>query len=75
MEFPRGSAQTEIVSPFSNKKRKINAKEGDIIVFPSLWIHRATHNKNTRKTIVSFNFDLDLMRCINNGYGGIAHFT
>ena len=34
-----------------------------------------THNKNTRKTIVSFNFDLDLMRCINNGYGGIAHFT
>ena len=75
LEFPRGSAQTEIVSPFSNRKRKINAKEGDIIVFPSLWIHRATHNKNTRKTIVSFNFDLDLMRCINNGYGGIAHFT
>jgi len=75
LEFPRGSAQTEIVSPFSNKKKKINVKEGDIIIFPSLWIHRATHNKTKRKTIISFNFNLDITKCIaENDYGGISHF-
>ena len=75
LEFPRGSAQTEIVSPFSNKKKKINVKEGDIIIFPSLWIHRATHNKNKRKTIISFNFNLDITKCAEDNYGGISHFN
>lgn len=75
LEFPRGSAQTEIVSPFSNKKKKINVKEGDIIIFPSLWIHRAIHNKTKRKTIISFNFNLDITKCVvENDYGGISHF-
>ena len=75
LEFPRGSAQTEIVSPFSNKKKKVNVKEGDIIIFPSLWIHRATHNKDKRKTIISFNFNLNMTKCaIEDDYGGISHF-
>ena len=75
LEFPRGSGQTEILSPFSNKSRKMNVKEGDIIVFPSLWIHRATHNKVKRKTIISFNFNLDILRSSRErDSGGISYF-
>ena len=37
-------------------------KEGDIVMFPSYTIHRAPIiNNNIRKTIVSFNFILDLI--------------
>jgi predicted 2-oxoglutarate/Fe(II)-dependent dioxygenase YbiX len=40
----------------------IEVKQGDIIMFPSTVIHRANVQKNnTRKTIISFNIDFDLI--------------
>ena len=60
LEFPKGSAKTEICSPYSLTVKKIDALEGDIIIFPSHWIHRAPSNNSVRKTIVSFNFDTEL---------------
>ena len=58
LEFPDGCSKTEVCSPFSLKSKAIEAVEGDIIVFPAHYIHRGAPNKNIRKTIVSFNFDI-----------------
>ena len=59
LEFPEGSSRTEVYSPFNFKKHTIKAKEGDLVVFPSHWIHRGPCNPSKRKTIVSFNFEID----------------
>ena len=58
LEFPKGSAKTEIRSPYSLRDKKVDTSEGDIIIFPAHWIHRAPPNTSVRKTIISFNFDL-----------------
>ena len=35
----------------------------------------ATHNKDKRKTIISFNFNLNMTKCaIEDDYGGILYF-
>lgn len=60
LEFPKGSAATEICSPYNLRPKKFKAKEGDIIIFPSHWIHRAPANTSERKTIISFNFEIDI---------------
>tara|TARA_R100001082_G_C4284810_1_gene125529 strand:+ start:59 stop:619 length:561 start_codon:yes stop_codon:yes gene_type:complete len=60
LEFPKGSGKTELRSPFNFKTHVVNAKEGDIIMFPAHWIHRGSPNGQYRKTIVSFNFDLEV---------------
>ena len=39
----------------NNKPIKLNAKEGDIITFPSHLLHRSKPNGNKRKTIISYN--------------------
>ena len=59
LKFSKNSAKTELINPFSqNKKIIINAKEGDIVIFPSYVIHRATEQlENTEKIIISFNFN------------------
>lgn len=59
LEFPKKSSQTELYSPFNFKKHIIKPEEGDIVVFPSHWIHRGPSNASKRKTIVSFNFEID----------------
>ena len=59
LEFPDKSSRTELYSPFNFKKHTIKAKEGDLIIFPSHWIHRGPCNTSKRKTIVSFNFEID----------------
>jgi len=59
LEFPDKSSRTELYSPFNFKKHTIKAKEGDIIIFPSHWIHRGPRNPSKRKTIVSFNFEIN----------------
>ena len=59
LEFPDKSSRTELYSPFNFKKHTIKAKEGDIIIFPSHWIHRGPCNTSKRKTIVYFNFEID----------------
>ena len=58
LEYPEGCSKTEVCSPFNLKSKAIEAVEGDIIVFPAHYIHRGAPNKNIRKTIVSFNFDI-----------------
>ncbi len=61
LEYPKGCSKTEICCPYNLKIKKIDALEGDIVIFPSHWIHRGPPNKSeNRKTIVSFNFSLDL---------------
>ena len=59
LEFPKGAAKTEICSPYSLKAKKIDVSEGDIIVFPSHWIHRGLSNNKERKTIISYNFSVN----------------
>ena len=56
LEFPEGCSQTEVASPYDLKAVKINATEGDFIVFPSHYIHRGLPNTKKRKTIISYNF-------------------
>ena len=61
LEFPEGSSQTELYSPFNFKKHIIKSKEGDIIIFPSHWIHRGPPNPSNRKTIISFNLEVNFL--------------
>ena len=59
VQFSNKCAKTELIDPFSqNKKIEIEAKEGDIVIFPSYVIHRATEQKeNVEKIIISFNIN------------------
>tara|TARA_B100000524_G_scaffold308070_1_gene183778 strand:+ start:26 stop:655 length:630 start_codon:yes stop_codon:yes gene_type:complete len=59
LEFPEGCSQTEIISPYSFKAVKIDASEGDFVVFPAHYIHRGLPNGSKRKTIISYNFSAD----------------
>jgi len=58
LEFPSNSARTEIYSPYSGSIEKVNIEEGDFILFPAHWIHRAPSNTSDRKTIISWNFNV-----------------
>ena len=59
LEFPEGCSQTEIISPYNFKAVKIDASEGDFVVFPAHFIHRGLPNGIKRKTIISYNFSAD----------------
>ena len=60
LEFEKNSPRTQIVEPLSLKIIDVDVKQGDVIIFPSMFIHRAPPSKTTkRKTIVSFNFSAD----------------
>jgi len=61
VQLSNTDGKTELIDPFSkNKKIVINAKEGDVVIFPSYIIHRATEQLNdSEKIIVSFNFNFD----------------
>jgi len=59
LEFPKGSSRTEILSPLNFKQHRVNSQEGDLIIFPAHWIHRGPPNDSQRKTIISFNFNID----------------
>lgn len=61
LELPSDTPKTQIVNPFTKKVIHLDVEEGDIITFPSFIIHKAPIVKsNSRKTIISFNSDLDL---------------
>tara|TARA_B100001113_G_scaffold31640_1_gene22606 strand:- start:1371 stop:1916 length:546 start_codon:yes stop_codon:yes gene_type:complete len=62
LEFPSGSAPTQVVSPYTMKAMTLDCKEGDLIVFPSHWTHRGMKNTSDRKTIISYN--INIHRCI-----------
>ena len=53
--------KTDILNPSNpTEKISIEAEEGDLITFPSYFIHRGGLNlSNTTKTIVSFNMDIE----------------
>jgi hypothetical protein len=60
VELPDDAPRTQLVDPETQGHIFTPAvNEGDILLFPSYTIHRApTVTSDTRKTIVSFNFDL-----------------
>jgi len=63
LQFPKGSPKTELIDQYNiEKKITINAKEGDIVIFPSIVIHRAPRVLlNIKKTIISFNLHFDFI--------------
>jgi hypothetical protein len=63
LELDPFSPKTELIEPARhNKKITADVLEGDIIMFPSYTIHRApVVQDDKRKTIISFNFILDLV--------------
>lgn len=60
VELPQNAPKTQILEPINNKITTLNVEEGDIIFFPSFIIHTAPKIlENSRKTIISFNFNFD----------------
>ena len=79
LEFPKGCSYTEFCSPYDLKAQKIEAEEGDVVIFPSHCIHRGPPNTGDRKTIISYNFRVDashidnvLVHWVNDGRPNIA---
>ncbi len=57
IELPDKSLATE----FKNHK-SIAVKEGDIITFPSYWVHRSPINSSgKRKTVIAFNSNMNIL--------------
>ena len=54
LELPDGEYVTEIKGP-NGKLIEYSAKEGDVITFPSYFLHRSKPNGKQRKSIISFN--------------------
>ena len=56
LELPEGSPTTEFWMPYTDGITTIDAKEGDVIVFPSFLSHRSPPNKSdNRKTVIAWN--------------------
>lgn len=60
VELPKGTPPTEILNPSTKKEIiSLEVKEGDIVIAPSYFLHRAPkNNSNKRKTIIAFNLDV-----------------
>lgn len=57
VELPNNGPKTEIKLPFSGEIIIPPVKEGDILMFPSSFLHRSASNKSMeRKTILAWNF-------------------
>lgn len=63
LELPNNAPKTELIDQYNiHKKITIDAKEGDIVIFPSFIVHRAPKITNDiRKTIISFNLQFNLV--------------
>ena len=73
LELDDESPMTEIIETTKDLEfgdvKTLNAKEGDLVIFPSWLPHRApTNRSNKRKTIISFNmeFMIDIPFCHNH---------
>jgi hypothetical protein len=64
VEYNKMCGNTQLIDSFNqNKLINLNTKEGDIVLFPSTVIHRASIQKNDlRKTIISFNINFELIK-------------
>lgn len=61
LEFSPNSPPTEFKDPITGKEFSIDVQEGDILTFPSSLIHRSPKNSiQDRKTIISWNLDIDI---------------
>ena len=61
IELPNNEDKTEIFDLLTNKTVEyVDIKEGDILTIPSNFIHRSKAiNTNKRKTVISFNSNID----------------
>lgn len=60
LEFPEDGPGTEFYEPFTGSIFSMNVKEGDLLIFPSQYIHRSPKNQSEgRKTIIAFNINYD----------------
>lgn len=58
LQFPKGATKTQLVN--EQKIFEVDAKEGDIVIFPSFIIHRSPKiTEDVEKIIISFNLDFD----------------
>ena len=65
LDYPSGSSATQIID-HSGKLYNVNVTEGDVIVFPSFFIHRSPPiEHDITKTIISFN--IEYCEVINEG--------
>ena len=67
LELGKTSGKTEFCSPLDMKSFNIDVKEGDLILFPGHLIHRGMLNGSDRKTVISFNINLDIDQDLNLG--------
>ena len=59
LEYPKETPPTQLI--FNNEIISIDATEGDLIIFPSIVVHRSPINESQlQKTIISFNFRVGL---------------
>ena len=62
LELGQTSPKTELIEPLSKRKITVEASEGDVVIFPSVYIHRAPKvQSDERKTIISFNFSVEYL--------------
>ena len=64
LQLPEGSSKTELVNHYKQDEEiqtaQIEAKEGDIIIFPSFVVHRSPKiDSDVTKTIISFNLEFN----------------
>ena len=51
---------TNYYDQYNNEVKSFNVKEGDVVIFPSFLLHKASPNTSSKKRlIVSFNLDFD----------------
>jgi hypothetical protein len=56
LEMPDDGPSTEFKEPFTGNIFSLKIEEGDLLVFPSQYIHRSPFNTSKeRKTIIAFN--------------------
>ncbi len=60
VNYNKDCAKTRIIDPITKETKDIDADEGDIVIFPSIIVHRSlVQNIDFLKTIISFNISFD----------------
>ena len=56
LELPKDAPGTELKIPVTNETIMPNVEEGDVLIFPSAFLHRSPfNNSNKNKTVIAFN--------------------
>tara|TARA_Y100000004_G_scaffold11023_1_gene11980 strand:+ start:238 stop:786 length:549 start_codon:yes stop_codon:yes gene_type:complete len=58
LDMPNSKSKTELYDIYNKKIIDYQAKEGDLIIFPSFIPHRSNYTPS-RKTVISFNINYD----------------